>query len=207
MTGAMKRHGILFVVSAPSGGGKSTLLRMLSEKPDFSYSVSCTTRAPRPGEVDGRDYHFLDVAEFERRVAAGEFIEHAIVHGNYYGTPRQAIIETLGGGGDVLMDVDTQGAARIRENSDVRLHAALVEIFLMPPSMGELRRRLLKRATETPEQLGVRLQNAKIEMAEWRKYDYTIISGTPMQDFENFRAIMLAERMRSSRMTIDIQDL
>lgn len=207
MSGAMQRHGILFVVSAPSGGGKSTLLRMLSEKRDFSYSVSCTTRAPRPGEVDGRDYHFLDVAEFERRVAAGEFLEHARVHGNYYGTPRQAILDTLGGGSDVLMDVDTQGAALIRRNSHGQLRDALVEVFLMPSSMGELRRRLLKRATETPGQLGLRLENAKIEMAEWRNYDYTIISGTPMQDFENFRAIMLAERMRASRMTIDIQDL
>ena len=198
----MNRHGILFVISAPSGGGKSTLLKMLSQEPDFVYSVSCTTRAPRPGEVNGRDYHFLSVAEFEKRIAAGEFIEHAHVHGNHYGTLRQTVRDNLGSGLDVLMDVDTQGAAQIRANADGQLHAALVDIFLMPPSMDELRRRLLKRATETPEQLDIRLRNAKTEMAEWRDYRYTMVSGTPMQDFENFRAIMQAERMRSSRLTI-----
>ncbi|MEQ1850774.1 MAG: guanylate kinase [Chthoniobacteraceae bacterium] len=200
----MNRRGILFVISAPSGGGKSTLLKLLSEKPDFAYSVSCTTRAPRPGEVDGRDYHFLSIAEFEQRIAAGEFLEHAQVHGNRYGTLKRTVVESLGSGRDVLMDVDTQGAAQIRENADAELHASLVDIFLMPPSMDELRRRLLKRATETPEQLDIRLRNAKSEMAEWQQYCYTMISGTPLQDFENFRAIMHAERMRSSRMQIPL---
>ena len=199
----MKRSGILFLISAPSGGGKSTLLKMLSEEPDFVYSVSCTTRAPRPGEVDGRDYHFLSVAEFERRIAAGEFLEHAQVHGNFYGTLRQTILDSMNSGRDVLMDVDIQGAARIRANADARVRAALVDIFLMPPSMDELRRRLLKRGTESPEQLDVRLRNAKTEMAAWRNYRYTMLSGTPMQDFENFRAIMQSERMRSSRMELN----
>ena len=198
----MKRGGILFLISAPSGGGKSTLLKMLSEEPDFVYSISCTTRAPRPGELDGRDYHFLSTTEFERRIAAGEFLEHAQVHGNFYGTLRQTILDSMNSGRDVLMDVDIQGAARIRANGDAQLHAALVDVFLMPPSMAELRRRLLKRATETKKQLNIRLQNAKTEMAEWRNYRYTIVSGTPMQDLENFRAIMLAERMRSSRLNI-----
>ncbi len=199
----MKRHGILFLISAPSGGGKSTLLKLLAEDPDFVYSVSCTTRSPRPGEVDGHDYHFLSVAEFQRRVAAGEFIEHAEVHGNFYGTLRQTILDSMGGGSDVLMDVDIQGAERIRANADERLRAALVDIFLMPPSVEELRRRLLKRGTESPEQLDVRLRNATTEMAQWRSYRYTILSGTPMQDFENFRAIMESERMRSERMDLE----
>lgn len=198
----MKRGGILFLISAPSGGGKSTLLKMLSEEPDFVYSVSCTTRAPRPGELDGRDYHFLSVAEFERRIAAGEFIEHAQVHGNFYGTLRQTILDSMNSGRDVLMDVDIQGAARIRANADEHMRASLADIFLMPPSMEELRRRLLKRGTESPEQLDVRLQNAKTEMAAWRDYRYTMLSGTPMQDFENFRAIMQAERLRSSRLVL-----
>ena len=198
----MKRDGILFLISAPSGGGKSTLLKMLSEEPDFVYSISCTTRAPRPGEADGRDYHFLSVAEFERRIAAGDFIEHANVHGNFYGTLRKTILDSMDSGRDVLMDVDIQGAARIRADADERLQAALVDIFLMPASMDELRRRLLKRGTETPEQLDVRLHNAKTEMAEWKNYHYIILSGTPMQDFENFRAIMQAERMRASRLTL-----
>ena len=199
----MNRDGILFLISAPSGGGKSTLLKMLSDEPDFVYSISCTTRSPRPGEVDGHDYHFLSVTEFERRIAAGDFIEHAQVHGNFYGTLRQTIFESMGSGRDVLMDVDIQGAARIRADGDARLQAALVDVFLMPPSMDEVRRRLLKRGTETPEQLDVRLRNAKTEMAAWREYRYTIVSGTPMQDFENFRAIMQAERMRSARMVLN----
>jgi len=199
----MTRHGILFLISAPSGGGKSTLLKMLSEEPDFAYSVSCTTRAPRPGELDGQDYHFLSVAEFERRIAAGDFLEHAHVHGNHYGTLRQTILDSMRSGRDVLMDVDIQGAERIRANADEQIRAALVDIFLMPPSMEELRRRLLKRATESPEQLALRISNAKTEMAGWRNYRYTMISGTPMQDFDNFRAIMQAERMHSSRMALD----
>ena len=198
----MNRSGILFLISAPSGGGKSTLLKLLSEKPDFTYSVSCTTRAPRPGEEDGRDYHFLSVAEFERRIAAGEFIEHAQVHGNFYGTLRRPILDSMDSGLDVMMDVDIQGAARIRADADARLQAALVDIFLMPPSLAEVRRRLLKRGTETPGQLEVRLRNAETEMAQWKNYRYTILSGTSMQDFENFRAIMQAERMRSSRMLV-----
>ncbi len=196
------RHGIVFVISAPSGGGKSTLLRMLGDEPDFVYSVSCTTRQPRAGEVDGRDYHFLSVAEFERRVAAGEFLEHALVHGNHYGTLRQTVQESLSAGHDVLMDVDIQGAAQIRANADARMNGALVDIFLMPPNMAELERRLRRRNTETAEQLALRLSNAAGEMAQWRGYRYTIISGSPMDDLENFRAIMLAERMCSERMNL-----
>ncbi len=199
----MKRHGILFLISAPSGGGKSTLLKLLSDEPDFVYSVSCTTRAPRPGEVDGRDYHFLSVEEFQQRIAAGEFLEHAEVHGNFYGTLRQTVLKSMNDGSDVLMDVDIQGAARIRANADGRLRAALVDIFLMPPSVDELRRRLLKRGTESPEQLDVRLRNATTEMAQWRSYRYTILSRAPVQDFENFRAIMECERMRSERMDLE----
>ena len=196
------RHGIVFVISAPSGGGKSTLLRMLGDEPDFVYSVSCTTRQPRAGEVDGRDYHFLSVEEFERRVAADEFLEHALVHGNRYGTLKQTVQGSLSAGHDVLMDVDIQGAAQIRANADARINGALVDIFLMPPNMAELERRLRRRNTETAEQLALRLSNAAGEMAKWRSYRYAIISGSPMDDFENFRSIMLAERMRSERMTL-----
>ena len=196
------RHGIVFVISAPSGGGKSTLLRMLGDEPDFVYSVSCTTRQPRAGEVDGRDYHFLSVEEFARRVAADEFLEHALVHGNRYGTLKQTVQESLSAGHDVLMDVDIQGAAQIRANADARINGALVDIFLMPPNMAELERRLRRRNTETAEQLALRLSNAAGEMAQWRSYRYAIISGSPVDDFENFRSIMLAERMRSERMNL-----
>jgi guanylate kinase len=205
------RHGILFVISAPSGGGKSTLLHALAADRDFTYSVSCTTRAPRPGEVDGRDYHFLSVAEFERRSETGQFLEHATVHGNHYGTLRESVLKLLARGHDVLMDVDIQGAAQIRANTGQRLPGAkwhlaeaLVDIFLMPPSMKELERRLRSRATETRRQIALRLKNARTEMAQWAEYRYTIVSGTPVEDFENFRAIMTAERMRSSRMVVKI---
>ena len=197
-----KRHGILFVLSAPSGGGKSTLLRMLSDNPDFTYSVSCTTRLPRPGEVDGCDYHFLSVAEFERRVAASDFLEFARVHGNYYGTLKQTVLAGLTAGHDILIDVDIQGAAQIRTNADSVCHTAMVDIFLMPPSMGELERRLRRRATETEEQLAIRLGNAADEMAQWHHYRYVITSGLAAQDFDRFRAIMTAERMRSNRLSL-----
>jgi guanylate kinase len=200
-----QRSGILFVISAPSGGGKSTLLRLLAASgcADFVYSVSCTTRAPRPGEVHGADYHFLAPEEFERRAAAGEFLEHATVHGNRYGTLRATVLDALAAGRDLLMDVDIQGAAQIRANADDRMKAALVDVFLMPPSMTELERRLRQRATETPEQLALRLKNAEAEMAEWRGYRYVILSGQAQDDLENFRAIMLTERMRSTRLALE----
>ena len=196
------RRGILFLISAPSGGGKSTLLKLLSAQRDFEYSVSCTTRAPRPGELDGHDYHFLSVAEFERRVTAGDFLEHANVHGNYYGTLRDMVAKNLEAGLDVLLDVDIQGADQIRSRPDAAMREAMVDIFLMPPSMSELERRLRKRTTETAEQLALRLENARAEMERWKDYQYTILSNTPQDDLDNFRAIMRAERMRSSKLSI-----
>lgn len=199
------RSGILFVISAPSGGGKSTLLKYLADAGchDFIYSVSCTTRAPRPGEVDGEHYHFLSREEFERRAAAGEFLEYAQVHGNFYGTLRKTVADALASGRDLLMDVDIQGAAQIRANADEKMKSCLVDIFLMPASIAELERRLRKRATETPEQLALRLKNAEIEMTEWRNYRYAILSDQPVDDFENFRAVMRAERQRSHRLLLD----
>lgn len=200
-----QRAGILFVLSAPSGGGKSTLLQRLAEQgcDDFIYSISCTTRAPRPGEKDGEHYHFLAKEEFLRRVEAGDFLEHAHVHGNYYGTLRTTVAEALASGRDLLLDVDIQGAAQIRANADARLRAAMVDVFLMPPSMAELERRLRKRGTESPEQLALRLKNAAIEMEEWREYRYVILSGEAAADCDNFRAIMRAERMRSERLALN----
>ena len=197
----MKR-GILFVISAPSGGGKSTLLKGLSSYRDFTYSVSCTTRAQRPGEVDGQDYHFLSMEEFERRITAGDFLEHARVHGNCYGTLRDSVVRALATGGDVLLDVDTQGADQIRANANGELRGSIVDIFLMPPSMAVLESRLHKRNTETAEQLALRLENARAEMTRWKDYRYTILSGSPLDDLQNFRAIMTAERMRCERLDL-----
>jgi guanylate kinase len=199
-----KRRGILFVVSAPSGAGKSTLLNALRPTAGFVYSISCTTRSPRPGEADGEDYDFITREEFERRIAAGDFLEHAEVHGNLYGTQRSNVVAQLEAGTDVLIDIDTQGAASIRVNGGALIRDSLVDVFIMPPSMDELRRRLLKRATETPEQIEIRLCNATREMEAWRDYRYTIITGSVEEDLTKFRAIMRAERYLSRRLTLAI---
>jgi guanylate kinase len=198
----LTRRGILFVVSAPSGGGKSTLLNLLKPTRDFVYSISCTTRPPRPGEEHGREYYFLPPEEFEHRVLVGDFLEHARVHAHRYGTLRETVNQSLLAGDDVLIDVDVQGAAAIRHNADAEIRQSLVDVFLMPASLQELRRRLLKRGTEAPDQLELRLRNAVAEMAEWQNYRYTMLSGSPEDDLANFRAIMLAERMRSHRMNL-----
>jgi guanylate kinase len=196
------RRGILFVVSAPSGAGKSTLLNALRPTADFLYSVSCTTRAPRPGEVDGEDYFFLSREEFVRRIAAGEFIEHAEVHGNFYGTPRANVLRNLNAGTDVLVDIDTQGAASIRREGGPEIAASLADVFIMPPTMDELRRRLVKRGTETEMQMTDRLETAAVEMQAWREYRYTMITGSVEDDVRNFTAIMRAERALSRRMQL-----
>jgi guanylate kinase len=196
------RYGILFVISAPSGAGKSTLCDALRQTPDFVYSVSCTTREPRAGEIDGEDYHFLSEAEFAARATAGDFLEHARVHGKYYGTLREPIVSNLQEGVDVLIDIDTQGAAAIRAFDDGFVRQALADVFIMPPDLEELRRRLTKRGTETEEQIEVRLRTAAREMELWRDYRYTIISRSVEEDLLKFRHIMGAERYLSSRMVL-----
>ena len=197
-----RRLGILFVVSAPSGAGKSTLLNALRQTPDFVYSVSCTTRAPRPGEIEGEDYYFVSLEGFQQRLAAGDFLEHAEVHGNYYGTLRSIVIEQLQDGVDVLIDIDVQGARHIREDANAAIRDSVADIFIMPPSLEELRRRLTKRGTETPKQIEIRLHNAALEMEVWRDYRYTIISGSIEEDLQKFRAIMRAEHYLSRRLTL-----
>ena len=193
------RQGILFVISAPSGAGKTTLCTALRQTPDFVYSVSCTTRTPRPGEIEGEDYHFLSVEQFRAHAEAGDFLEYAEVHGNFYGTLRENVLVHLRRGVDVLIDIDTQGATTIRASSDAIIGNALADVFIMPLSRDELRRRLVKRGTETPEQIERRLGNAAREVARWRDYRYTIISGSVEEDLSKFRAIMRAERYLSRR--------
>ncbi len=171
----------------------------LRQTPDFVYSVSCTTRPPRPGETEGEDYYFLSVEQFRAHVEAGDFLEYAEVHGNYYGTLRSNVLGHLHAGVDVLIDIDTQGAALIRASNDASIQSALADVFIMPPDMAELRRRLTKRGTETAEQIERRLTNAASEMARWRDYRYTIISGSVEEDLSKFRAIMRAERYLSRR--------
>ncbi len=195
----VSRQGILFVVSAPSGAGKTTLCSALRQTRDFVYSVSCTTRLPRPGETHGEDYHFLTEAQFHEHVAAGAFLEYAEVHGNHYGTLRENVLVHLRQGVDVLIDIDTKGATTIRASDDPMIQDALADVFIMPPNLEELRRRLLKRGTETGAQVARRLDNAAKEMARWRDYRYTIISGSVEEDLAKFRAIMKAERYLSRR--------
>ena len=200
MSKQFTRSGILFVVSAPSGAGKTTLCDALRQTPDFVYSVSCTTRPPRAGEAEGEDYHFLAEEDFLQRVNAGEFLEHAKVHEHYYGTLRAPIRANLDGGIDVLIDVDTQGAAAIRSYDDEFIRRALCDVFIMPPDLDELRRRLTKRGTETEQQIDLRLSNAAREMELWRDYRYTIISKSMEEDLLKFRHIMGAERYLSRRL-------
>jgi len=203
LNSSFRRTGILFVLSAPSGAGKTTLCSALRHKPDFVYAVSCTTRPPRRGEIDGEDYHFLDAEHFQQRVAAGEFLEHAEVHGHRYGTLKRTVTDHLALGIDVLIDIDTRGAATIRACADAAILDALADVFIMPPSLEELRRRLIKRGTETEEQISIRLANAAAEMERWREYKFTLISGSMEEDIEKFRAVMRAERYLSRRLIHD----
>ena len=202
MSNQFTRTGILFVISAPSGAGKTTLCDALRQTPDFVYSVSCTTRSPRAGEIEGDDYHFISQEDFLKRVEAGEFLEYATVHGRYYGTLRKPLVANLQDGVDVLIDVDTQGAEAIRAFDDATIRQALCDVFIMPPDLDELRRRLTKRGTETAEQIETRIITAAREMELWRDYRYTIISKSMEEDLQKFRNIMGAERYLSRRLIL-----
>ena len=188
------------MVSAPSGAGKTTLVERIRRTPNLFYSVSCTTRAPRTGEIEGQDYQFLSDADFRERIEKGDFLEHAHVHGDYYGTLREPVVTNLKSGNDVLIDIDTQGAAVIRNCGDPLIRDALADVFIMPPDLEELRKRLLKRGTETAQQIDSRLATAAREMEHWRDYRYTIISGSVEEDLQRFRQIMEAESYLSRRL-------
>ncbi|MEO0452812.1 MAG: guanylate kinase [Verrucomicrobiota bacterium] len=194
------RRGILFVVSAPSGAGKSTLVRGASEDFDFSFIVSCTTREPRQGESEGVDYHFLDTMTFQQRIEEGAFLEYAKVHGgSYYGTPRQPVLERIQLGQDVLLDIDVEGAQQIRALDIPWVQESLVDIFIMPPEIEELEKRLRERGTESEEQIQTRLTTASRELPRWSEYQYTILSRSKEEDLLKFKSIIIAERMRASR--------
>ena len=200
MSNQFSRHGILFVISAPSGAGKTTLVEALRKTANLFYSISCTTRAPRDGEINGEHYQFLSNADFRARLEAGDFLEHAQVHGDYYGTLREPVLTNLKNGADVLIDIDTQGAATIRNCDDPIIREALADVFITPPDLDELRRRLRKRGTETEEQINRRLDTAVREMELWRDYRYTIVSGSVEEDLQKFRDIMAAESYLSRRL-------
>ena len=192
------RLGLLIVVSGPSGTGKTTLCRKVCAEGKAVFSVSCTTRPPRPGEVDGKDYFFLTEEDFLARVDRGELFEYARVHNRWYGTLKSYVFENLRRGVDVLMDIDVQGAAQVRGCEDDLVEQCLTDIFVMPPSLGELRARLSGRGTDSTEVVELRLKNAESEMQHWRDYRYCLVSDTRESDEARFRAIIEAERMRSS---------
>jgi guanylate kinase len=195
------RQGILFIISAPSGAGKTTVVQALRQTGRFFYSVSCTTRSPRSGEINGEHYRFLSAPDFHARIDAGDFLEHAKVHADLYGTLREPVLANLQQGVDVLIDIDTQGAASIRNCDDPIIRQALADIFIMPPDTKELRRRLMKRGTETPQQIESRLVTGMREIELWRDYRYTVVSGSIEEDLENVRSIMSAETFLSRRLT------
>ena len=189
---------MLMVVSGPSGTGKTTLCRKLCEEGEAVFSVSCTTRAPRPGEVDGKDYFFLTEEDFVARIERGEFFEHAHVHGRRYGTLKSNVIENLQKGVDVLMDIDVQGAAQVRGCNEEFVQRCLVEVFVLPPSVEELRERLAGRGTESVETLDLRLRNAILEMEHWPLYDFVLVSGSREEDYARFKALFTSQRMSAS---------
>lgn len=193
---------LLVVISAPSGAGKTTLgERTLSNRPGMTRAVTCTTREPRPGEKEGVDYYFLDAATFLKRVQAGNFLEHATVHGNSYGTLKSEVLGKLRAGKDVLLIVDVQGAAAIRAHAeeDQELKRALVMVFLAPPSMAVLEQRLRRRGQDSPAAIVKRLGVARHEIAQWKHFDYLIISSSVAEDARRLAAILDAEQMRQGR--------
>jgi guanylate kinase len=193
---------LLILISAPSGGGKTTVCQqLLAARPGMTRAVTCTTRAPRPGEKDGADYYFLDAASFLERVRAGDFLEHATVYGHSYGTLKSEVLDKLRRGSDVLLAVDVQGAAAIREQAqqDPELRRALVSVFLTPPALGVLEERLRKRGTDSPEVIENRLGVARQEIAQWARFDYLLISNSVGEDLRRMLVILEAETMRTER--------
>ena len=194
-----QRTGILLVVSGPSGSGKTTLCRRLAGENEAHYSISCTTRSPRPGEIDGKDYHFLSREQFLSKRQNGEFLESAEVHGNLYGTLRSEVVQYLAVGRDVVMDLDVQGAELVRKCEDASIRAALVDLFVMPANEEELLKRLSGRGTDSAEVIELRMKNAIEETRHWSEYTYRLISGTQEEDYARFKSLIVAERLRVSR--------
>lgn len=195
-----QRSGVLLLVSGPSGSGKTTLCTRISNEKEASYSISCTTRAPREGEVNGNHYHFLSREEFEQRVASGDFLEYAEVHGNFYGTLKSEVLDHINAGNDVVMDIDVQGADQVRACNDAAIQTSLVDLFIMPPTEDELRKRLAGRGTDSEEVIALRMKNALDEIKACPKYTYRLLSGTHEEDYPRFKALLVAERLRAKRM-------
>jgi guanylate kinase len=202
---AASRRGMILILSSPSGAGKTTLTRMLMQDSalDLTLSVSVTTRQQRSSEVDGIHYHFIKRGEFDRMRAAGDLLESAEVHGNAYGTPRAPVEKVLAEGRDMLFDVDWQGAAQVRE----RLGDDVVSIFVLPPSMRELRDRLERRAEDTASSIDARFQNARKEIERWRDYHYVVVNDDITRAYTDVKTIVAAERLRARRIQAGVGQL
>jgi guanylate kinase len=192
----LRRRGVMLIVSSPSGAGKTTISRLLLERePALTMSVSVTTRPRRPSEISGRDYHFIDRREYDRMVERNEFLEHAEVFGNGYGTPRPAVEKALAEGRDILFDIDWQGTRQMAESA----RADMVSVFILPPSFGELERRLRTRAQDSDEAVAKRMAKAADEMSHWQEYDYIIINEDVEHSVIAVQSILTAERHRRDR--------
>ncbi|WP_281977616.1 guanylate kinase [Pseudorhizobium flavum] len=190
------RRGLMLVLSSPSGAGKSTIARnLLDDDHSLEISVSVTTRQKRPSEIAGKHYHFITVPQFERMRDAGDLLEWAEVHGNYYGTPREPVEQAMAEGRDMLFDIDWQGALQLQE----KMKADVVSIFVLPPSMTELQSRLHRRAEDTEEVIRTRLLNSRAEIEHWREYDYVIVNDDLDEAFGYVSCIVKAERIRRDR--------
>jgi guanylate kinase len=198
LTGTLQRRGLMFILSSPSGAGKTTIARMLLEQdPAIQLSVSMTTRPIRPGEVDGVDYHFVDQATFDGMVEQGMFYEWAHVFGYSYGTPKGHIREGLKQGRDFLFDVDWQGTQQLYQKAE----KDVVRVFILPPSLEELKRRLVARATDSAEVIAGRMARAQAEISHWDGYDFVVVNDEVETCFAKVRQILAAERMRRARLT------
>lgn len=190
------RRGLMLVISSPSGAGKSTIARnVLEADPTMSMSVSVTTRQRRPSEIEGVHYHFISHKEFERLKQSDSLLEWAEVHGNFYGTPREAAENAMAEGRDMLFDIDWQGAQQLQE----KMPADVVSIFILPPTMDELQSRLNRRAEDSADVIATRLANARAEIAHWREYDYVVVNDDLDRAFTSVKAIVEAERLRRDR--------
>jgi guanylate kinase len=196
--GGVERRGLMFVLSSPSGAGKTTLSRLLIERTSgLKMSVSATTRPMRPGEVDGRDYHFIDAARFEQMSKQGELLEWATVFDNSYGTPRAPVEAALSAGQDVLFDIDWQGTQQLREKA----RDDVVSVFILPPSATDLEKRLQTRAQDSDEVIRGRMSRASHEMSHWAEYDYIVINHDLKEAFAEVQSILKAERLKRERLT------
>jgi guanylate kinase len=192
---AIQRRGLLFILSSPSGAGKSTIARMLLKSDDgVAMSVSATTRPKRPGEIDGRDYHFVDDSGFDALIAGNHFLEWAHVFGHRYGTLKSEVLKTIEGGRDVLLDIDWQGTQQLKQ-----VDPDIVRVFILPPSMEELERRLRARGTDSKEVIRRRMERAEAEISHWAEYDYVLINNDAEKCRELVHNILKAERLKATR--------